>query len=72
MTALPKVRKRIKDTLAIAELDQARAEAEAMFPGLVHSVAWTPASAASSICVEFKLTNGGRKVVPWANGGPAS
>lgn len=70
MSALPKVHKRVKDTLPIGELDQARKEAEAMFPGLVHHVAWTPASAASDICVEFKLANGGRKVVPWANGGP--
>ncbi len=72
MSALPKVRARSKDTLKVGELEKARAEAEAMFPGLVAGVQWTPASAAANICVEFKLDGGGRKVVPWANGGPAA
>lgn len=71
MTALPKVPTRRRDALPVAELDAARASAEAMFPGLVAKVLWTPASAQSDICVEFTLANGGRKVVPWANGGPA-
>jgi hypothetical protein len=56
----------------IAELEAARASAEAMFPGLVANVLWTPASAQADICVEFRLDTGGRKVVPWANGRPAS
>lgn len=42
-----------------------------MFPGLVAHVAWTPGSAQSDICVEFKLDSGGRRVIPWAHGRPA-